>query len=97
MEYKIFKFDHSEGAEIVAATNAREAITFYFTNYQDNTQTDEMVEYGGIKIEELQGEHITKKHKILNEETGKQENVSYSELADQFYKGKPEILVTPNY
>ncbi|QHE63986.1 hypothetical protein FHE72_23635 (plasmid) [Rossellomorea vietnamensis] len=97
MGYKIFKFEHSEGAEIVAAENAKDAINFYFNNYQDDSQIDDIVEYDGIEIEELQGEDIKKKHEIHNEETGKSEEVSYRELAERFYKGEPEILVMPRY
>lgn len=97
VECKIFKFDHSEGVEILAAANAKEAIDYYFTKYQDDSQTDEIVEFGGIKIEEIQDDDITKIHEILNEETGKSEKVSYKDLAERFYKGKPEILVSPNY
>lgn len=97
MNYKIFQFEHSEGAEIVAANNAKDAITFFFTKHQGDSQTNDTVEFGGIKIDELQGDLLTEKHSILNEETGKTEEISYSELADLFFKGVPEVLVTPNY
>ncbi|MGX1266682.1 hypothetical protein RKD55_004626 [Rossellomorea marisflavi] len=97
MKYKIFQFEHSEGKEIVAANNAKEAINFYFTKHQGDSQTNDTVEFGGIKIDELQEDLLTKKHSILNEETGEIEEISYSELADHFFKGVPEVLVTPNY
>lgn len=94
---KIFKFDHSEGAEILASNNAKEAILYYFTQYQDDMQIDDIVEFGGIKIEELTGEEITKKHTIFNEEKNERETVSYKELAEDSFKGETIILVSPNY
>jgi hypothetical protein len=97
MECKIFKFDHSEGAEIVASKSAAVAINFYFEKYLDDEQIGDMVEFGGVEIEMLEGDNITKVHEILNEETGQVEKVSYKELAEKFYKGNPEILVMPHY
>lgn len=95
---KIFKFDHNEGTEILAADNAKEAIMYYFTHYQDDLNTDDIVEDGGIKIEELQGELITKKYKFFNEDLGRSEELSYKELAEKYADdGKQTILVAPNY
>lgn len=94
---KFFKFDHSEGAEIIASNNAKEAIVFYFTHYQDDSNTNDIIEFGGIKIEELKGDSITKKHVIYNEEKNEREEVSYKEIADEHFEGHPLLLVTPNY
>lgn len=94
---KIFKFDHDDGADILVANNAKEAILYYFTGYQDDINTDDICECGGIKIEELQGEDINKKHEIFNEEQGDTESVSYKEIADEVFEGKPVVIVTPNY
>ena len=94
---KIFKFAHSEGSEILVANNAKEAIMYYFTNYQDDIITDEFCENGGIEIEELKGEAINKKLEIFNEEQGDVEVVSYKELAVSSFKGQPTVIVTPDY
>lgn len=97
LEVKIFKFDHEESTEIVAADNAKAAIMHYFTEYQDDLSTDDICGTGGIKIEELHGEQITKKHKLLDESTGSRELISYRELAADMYKGEPVVLVAPHY
>lgn len=94
---EIFKFDHIEGTEILAADNAKEAVMYYFTQYQDDLNTEDMIEDGGIKIEELQGDFITKKHEFFNEEINDMEKTSYKELAEKYYHGKPTILVTSDY
>lgn len=97
MDVKIFKFDHGEGAEVVAADNAKAAIMHYFTKYQDDLNIDDICGTDGIKIEELHGEQITKKHKVFNESIGSSELISYRDLAVETYKGKPVILIAPNY
>lgn len=94
---KIFKFDHSEGAEILVANNAKEAIMYYFNGYQDDINTDAICENEGIKIEELQGEAINEKHEIFNEEQGDTESVSYKEIAKEIFNGEPVVILTPNY
>ncbi|MNF66520.1 hypothetical protein D3C84_483150 [compost metagenome] len=97
MEGKVFKFDHSEGAEIIGAANAKEALIYYFTQYQDDLQTEDILEFGGIEIKELKGGQLDKKHIIFDEEKNDRVKVSYAELMDEFYNGQPTILVTPNY
>lgn len=94
---KIFKFSHDEGAEIIAANYAKEAILYYFLKYQDDLNIDDIIEFGGVKIEELQGEAITNEKKIFNEDTNKHESTSYKEIAARSFKGEPVVLVTPNY
>jgi hypothetical protein len=97
MKAKIFKFSHSEGAEIIAASNAKEAIMFFFTQYVDDIQTDDMVEFGGIEITELKGENITKKHPIFDESKNKTVSASYQELAITSFVNNPVVLVSPSY
>ncbi len=94
---KVFKFDQSEGAEIIAADNAKEAIMFYFTQYMDDIQTDDICFSGGIKITELTGEDLHKKHTIFDEEVNERVEVTYRKLADEYYSGEPVVLISPNY
>jgi hypothetical protein len=94
---KIFKFVHSDGAEIIAAENAKEAIMFFFTEYVDDIQTDDMIEFDGIKIEQVNREEAGKKRLIYNEDTGRKESVSYLELAYDLYNGQPTVLVSSFY
>ena len=94
---RVFKFDHSEGAEIIAANNAKEAIMFYFTEYNDDSQTDDTCSYDGIAICELTGAALTKEHLIFDEEKNTRVKVTYGQLAEKYFKGKPEVLVMPNY
>lgn len=91
---KIFKFEHSEGAEIVAAENAKEAIMFFFTDFMDDIQTDDFVEFDGIRIKEVTDKEITKKRLIYNEDKGQTEEVSYIDIIGDAYKGKPMVVVT---
>lgn len=93
---KIFKFDHNEGAEILVANNAKEAIVHYFTKYQDDIITDDIC-VDGIKIVELHGVDINKKYEVFNEEQGNLESVSYKELAEAAFVGQPVVIITPNY
>ena len=95
--FKVFKFDHSEGAEIIAANNAKEAIMFYFTEYTDDLLTDDICSYDGITISELTGDALTQEHLIFDEEKNTRVKVTYGQLAEEYFEGKPEILVTPNY
>lgn len=94
----IFKFDHGEGAEILAAANAKEAIIYYFTHYQDDLIIDDICqEHGGISIRELTEAEITKKHLLYDETENERNEYSYAELAAEVFTGTPVILVTPNY
>lgn len=95
-EIKFFKFEHSEGAEIVVAEFARQAMNYFLNEYMDDMQIDDVVEFGGLNIEELKGEQITKKHKIFNEETNTTELVSYQEIASGC-TAIPCVIVTPSY
>ncbi|GED14016.1 hypothetical protein [Aneurinibacillus migulanus] len=97
MKAKIFKFSHSEGAEIIAASNAKEAIMFFFTQYADDIQMDDMVEFGGIEITELKGENITKKHSVFDESKNETVSVSYQEIATISFVNSPVVLVSPSY
>jgi hypothetical protein len=94
---KIFKFIHSDGAEIIAAENAKEAVMFFFMEYVDDIQTDDMVEFDGIKIEQVGREEVGIKQLIYNEDTGRKEAVSYLELAYDLYSGRPTVLVSSSY
>lgn len=95
-EYKIFSFSHGEGTEIIASNSARQAITFFFSEYMDDLNIDDIVEEG-ITITELTGDSITKKHFLFNEEIGRNEEVSYKEMADNDYIGCTIVLVSPHY
>lgn len=95
---KIIKFAHNEGAEIVAAANAKDAILFYFTTYQDADNTDTICqESGGIRIEELTGDDITRRHSLYDESVNQTNEYSYAEIAAESFTGEPVILVSPNY
>lgn len=90
---KIFKFEHSEGAEIIVADNAKDVINFYIHGAVNSLILEDIVELGGIKIEELQGEDINKKYEIFNDKQGILEKVSYKELALAFFNGQPKVIV----
>ena len=94
---KVFKFNHSEGAEIIAANNAKEAIMFYFTEYTDDLQTDDICSYDGITISELTGDDLIREHLIFDEENNTREKVTYGQLAEEYFDGEPKVLVTPSY
>lgn len=94
---KIFVFKTSEGDYVIAANNAKEAIMFYFTKYMDDIQTDDLVEYGGIEIKELNSKEVGLNREIVNEGNGQRELISYQKIADDYFKGSPEMLVSPLY
>ena len=94
---KVFKFDHSDGAEIIAANNAKEAIMYYFTVYNNDLITDDICSYDGINISELTGDALTKTHLIFDEEANSKVEVTYSQLAEEYFKGEPVVLVAPRY
>lgn len=96
---KIYKFEHEEGFEIVAAQNAKEAVIHYFTNYQDDIITDEMfaATKEGIKITKVQGGDLTKKHRIFDEEKNCHVDTSYQEMIGEYQGIGPDVLVSPNY
>ena len=94
---KIFVFKTSEGEFIVASKNAKEAIMFFFTKYMDDIQTDDLVEFDGIEIKELDLIEVSANRKIFNEGKGAHELISYRKLADDYFKGEPEMLVSPVY
>ena len=96
-EAKVFKFDHSEGAEIIAANNAKEAIMFYFTEYNDDIMTDAICSYDGITISELTGDALTEERLTFDEEKNEKVKVTYGQLAKEYFKGKPEVIVSPSY
>lgn len=93
---KFFKFDQSEGAEIVVANFARDAINYYMNEYMDDLQIDDIIESCGLNIYELMGEQLTKKHDIYNEETNQIESISYLEIAKDVTQ-IPSVIVTPRY
>jgi hypothetical protein len=95
-EFKFFKFEHSEGTEIIIAEFARQAIDYFVNYYMDDLQLDDIAESGGLKIEELKNEKLTEKHMIFNEETNTRELVSYKKIADGCIT-MPCVIVSPNY
>lgn len=86
--YKIFKFEHSEGNEIIAADNAQDAIIHYFTKCQDDMDTEGIIEFGGLTIEELDQMDITINRTI------EREFVSYADLAEEHFQGSPVVLAS---
>lgn len=96
-KWKIFKFEHSEGVEIIVANHANEAINFYFNHYNDDLSVGGMVLSGGIKIIEVTGSELSRKHRIFNKKINSRELVSYEELAEKYFQGKPTVIVAPGY
>jgi hypothetical protein len=95
-EIKFYKFKHSEGAEIVVAEFAKQAINYFINYYMDDLQLDDIAECGGLNIEEIKNEQLTEKHMIYNEETNTRELVSYKEIANGSIT-LPCVIVSPNY
>lgn len=89
---EIFKFSHSEGYEIIAANNAKEAIMYYFTNHMDDIYTDDLVATGGIKIRKLDDEEATELRKIYDDDRKDVKWQSYKELAEKNFNGQPIVV-----
>ncbi|MFS1518598.1 hypothetical protein V1503_19355 [Bacillus sp. SCS-151] len=97
VSYKVFKFTHSEGAEIIAADNAKNAVMYFFTKYIDKDSTEDMIKYDSVIIKEVADEQLDKQHLIFDEEVEEGIHTSYRALADKYFNGNPIILVSPNY
>lgn len=96
---KIFSFEHIEGTEILIAKNAKEAVTHYFTHYQDDIVIDDILSDSeeGIKISEIQGTALVVKRRIFDEELNEHVEISYQDMIDEYKGVVPDVLVCPNY
>lgn len=96
---KIFSFEHDEGTEILIAKNAKEAVIHYFTRYQDDIVTDDILSSTeeGIKFTEIQGSALVVKRRIFDEELNKHVEISYQEMIDEYKGAVPDVLLSPNY
>lgn len=95
-EIKYFAFEHSEGVEVVVAAFAREAVNFFLNEYLDDLTVDHMIEFDGLKIQELKGEEVTMKREIYNEDTNVTEKISFQEIAKDCTI-VPCVIVCPRY
>lgn len=96
---KIFNFEHVEGTEILIAGNAKEAIIHYFTRYQDDIATDDILSATeeGIKISEIQGDALLVKRRIFDEELNGHIEISYQDMICEYKGTVPGVIICPNY
>lgn len=91
---RIFEFEYDDNIDVVIAKTPQQAIIFYINDYADDL-IDDIVRFGSIKIEEVIGVDITKKRQLYNKEIGKDEEISYWDVAKEF--DTPSVIVTTNY
>ncbi|MEK5038794.1 hypothetical protein [Sporosarcina sp. FSL K6-3457] len=96
---KLFSFEHDEGTEVVIARNAKDAVIHYFTKYQDDIVTDDLMSAteDGIKISEIQGDALLVKRSIFDEELNNQIEISYQDMIDEYKGTVPDVIICPNY
>lgn len=93
---KFYQFQHSDGSDIIVAEFGRQAINFYINNYQDDTNVDDIMDTGGLRIRELTDQEIDRVRKIYNEHGKEYELLSYRDVSKDM-KAIPDVIITPNY